>query len=71
MQFNGNQAFMEGERVVVLQKDSPIRHFLYRDGRLVPRNQSDQALATRALAHAAWSSMAYEDSLYRLRGTGD
>ncbi|MDH5345969.1 MAG: LTA synthase family protein, partial [Gammaproteobacteria bacterium] len=70
MQFNGTQAYMEGDQVEVLQKDLPTGHFLYRDGRLVPNDHPDPALTTRAQAHAAWSSMAYDKALYRLNGAG-
>ncbi len=71
MQFNGSQAYMEGDRVAVLQKNLPIRQFLFRDNRLAPETEVDSGLAGRALAHSAWSSMAYENSLYRLRSEGD
>ncbi len=66
MQFNGIQAYMEGDRVAVLQKDVPLRQFTYRDGRLLETDESNSALVRRAIAHAAWSSIAYEKSLYRL-----
>jgi len=66
MQFNATQAYMMGDRVAVLQKDLPVRQFIYTDGRLVDAPQQDPALEQRALAHAAWSSMAYEKGLYRL-----
>jgi len=71
MQFNGTQAYMEGDQVAVLQKDLPIRQYLYREGHLAAEEGVDQALATRALAHSAWSSMAYENALYRLAAGGD
>ena len=71
MQFNGTQAYMEGDKVAILQKDLPVRQYLYRDGDLVADNSVDQDLAKRALAHSAWSSMAYEKSLYRLPSAGD
>ncbi len=66
MQFNGIQAYMEGDRVAVLQKDLPLRQFTYRDGRLLETDERNSALIRRAIAHAAWSSIAYEKSLYRL-----
>jgi phosphoglycerol transferase MdoB-like AlkP superfamily enzyme len=71
MQFNGTQAYMEGDRVAVLQKKLPASQYLYRDGRLTVENEIDPALLNKAIAHSAWSSMAYEKSLYRLRGPGD
>ncbi len=66
MQFNGAQAYMSGEHVAVLQKDLPVRQFSYRDGHLIEVDKYDDELTQTAIAHAAWSSMAYEKSLYRL-----
>ena len=66
MQYNATQAYMEGNRVAVMQKDLPVRQFVYEDGHLVPTEDVDAALVQKALAHAAWSSLAYEKSLYRL-----
>ncbi|HNP66138.1 MAG TPA: LTA synthase family protein [Woeseiaceae bacterium] len=66
MQFNATQAYMSGDRVAILQKDLPPLQFVYRDGRLQDDGRYDQALTETAIAHAAWSSMAYEKSLYRL-----
>ena len=66
MQFNGAQAYMSGDRVVVLQKDLPALQFRYRGGRLLDEGEYDDELTQKAIAHAAWSSMAYEKSLYRL-----
>jgi phosphoglycerol transferase MdoB-like AlkP superfamily enzyme len=66
MQFNGTQAYMEGNRVAVMQKNLPVQQYLFGDGRLVAAEVTDGDLASRALAHSAWSSMAYEESLYRL-----
>lgn len=66
MQFNGTQAYMEGDRVAILQKDLPITQHLFRDGRLSTEIDIDPALSAKAIAHSAWASMAYEQSLYRL-----
>ena len=71
MQFNGAQAYMQGDRVAVLQKDLPVLQFRYRDGQLVETDEYDEALAQTAVAHATWSSMAYENSLYRLPGLNE
>jgi len=70
MQFNGTQAYMVGDQVVVLQKDLPPQQYTYKDGRLTESEPYDLKLERRALAHAAWSSMAYEKSLYRLSARG-
>lgn len=71
MQFNGTQAYMEGDQVVVLQKDRPVRQYLFSGGRLASEDHVDEELATRAIAHSVWSSIAYQKSLYRLPATGD
>jgi hypothetical protein len=65
MQFNGTQAYMSGHKVAVLQKDIPVLQFTYEAGELKPSDAFDPELAQTALAHAAWSSIAYEKSLYR------
>ena len=70
MQFNGTQAYMYGDHVAVLQKDLPVQQFIYKDGRLSESESYDPKLERMALAHAAWSSMAYEKSLYRLSDRG-
>jgi len=66
MQFNATQAYMEGDKVAVLQKDLPVRQFEYLGGRLIATNDKNRALVRKAIAHAAWSSLAYQKSLYRL-----
>ena len=66
MQFNGAQAYMEGEHVAVLQKDLSPRQFLYRDGQLVEEGDYGSLLTVKAIAHSLWSSIAYENSLHRL-----
>jgi hypothetical protein len=66
MQYNATQAYMEGDQVVILQKDLEPLQIPYRDGRFGNRVQVDHKLLEKALAHANWSSMAYEKSLYRL-----
>jgi len=71
MQFNGTQAYMEGDHVVILQKNLPASQYLYRDGRLSEESKVDPDLTKKAIAHSAWSSMAYEKSLYRLPAAGD
>jgi phosphoglycerol transferase MdoB-like AlkP superfamily enzyme len=66
MQFNTTQAYMEGDQVVIMQKDLPTKQFTYRSGQLVAENRNDPPLIKKALATSAWTSMAYEKSLYRL-----
>ena len=71
MQFSGIQAYMEGDHVAVLQKDQPVRQFKYLDGRLIETEDNNRAVVRQAIAHAAWSSLAYEKSLYRLPAASD
>ena len=66
MQFNGTQAYLQGDRVAVLQKNRPVQQFDYKEGQLVPAAEISSDLSMKALAHASWSSLAYEKSLYRL-----
>ncbi len=66
MQFNSTQAYMQGDRVAILQKDRPITEYTYAAGRLLPADTETPGLADTALAHASWSSLAYEKALYRL-----
>jgi phosphoglycerol transferase MdoB-like AlkP superfamily enzyme len=70
MQFNGAQAFMEDDQVIVLQKNLPDRQFQYKNGRLTARDELDTQLAQRARAHSIWSSTAYDEALYRLPDDG-
>jgi hypothetical protein len=49
-----------------MQKNLPVQQYLFGDGRLVAAEVTAGDLASRALAHTAWSSMAYAESLYRL-----
>jgi phosphoglycerol transferase MdoB-like AlkP superfamily enzyme len=66
MQFNNTQAYMEGDQVVIMQKDLPVQQFTYRFRQLVAEDRNDPSLVRKALATSAWTSMAYEKSLYRL-----
>ena len=70
MQYNATQAYMEGDRVAILRKDMPITEFIYQQQRLVPAHSTDPTLAQKALAHANWSSMAYDKKLYRSEQVG-
>lgn len=66
MQFNSTQAWLEGEKLVVLQKDLPVAMFRYENGHLIEGSEYDETLVTRALAHSVWSSVGYQKSLFRL-----
>jgi phosphoglycerol transferase MdoB-like AlkP superfamily enzyme len=66
MQFNSTQAYLEGENLIVMKKDQPVASFTYADHKMTASSNDDQTLIRRALAHSAWSSMAYQLSLFRL-----
>jgi len=66
MQFNSTQAYLEGDRLVILQKDLPAASFSYADGHMIESSERDETLINRALAHSVWSSLAYQESLFRL-----
>ena len=66
MQFNTTQAYLEGDRVIVMQRDLPVRQFSFANHRLSDEDRLDEELGRKAVAHSIWSSMAYQDSIYRL-----
>ncbi len=66
MQFAKTAAYMEGERVVVMQKNLPIQEFAYQNSTLVPAKWNDEGFVQRALAYAKWPVIAYQNGLYRL-----
>ncbi|BCS97351.1 hypothetical protein DSLASN_29830 [Desulfoluna limicola] len=65
MQFYKNQAYMEGDSVVVLQPGKEHRQFHY-DGRRLTEEDADPRLVEKALAHAQWASWSYSNRNYRL-----
>ncbi len=67
MQYNATQAYMEGDQLIVLRKDLPIKQLRYENNTLAAQPSIDPELAERAVAHSAWSSMAYHKKLYRLQ----
>ena len=52
MQYNGAQAYMPGDQVVILREDLDAEQFTYDGHALVPLPTLDAALARTALAHA-------------------
>jgi phosphoglycerol transferase MdoB-like AlkP superfamily enzyme len=70
MQYNGTQAYLQGDSVVVLQKNLPIVQYAVANDRLLAVEESDPKLIRRALAHATWTSVTYEESMYRLPTEG-
>lgn len=66
MQFGGSQAYMKGNRVVILRKEKAAREYIYENQQLAPAKQQDDAFIDEALAHSIWTINAYDQSLYRL-----
>lgn len=44
MQFNGTQAYMEGDKVIVMQKDRPVQEFIFENGHLTDSDLVDTDL---------------------------
>lgn len=66
MQFDKIQAYMEGDRVAVLQPDSPPRLMTYGDGQLKDSAEEHQpALVEKAQAHARYAQWAYQKQWHR------
>ena len=66
MQYDRNQAYMRGDRVVVLQPDKEPVQFHYNGTGKLSKESLDKELAREAAAHLLWGSMAYNKQLYRL-----
>ncbi|MFQ5755796.1 MAG: LTA synthase family protein [Acidiferrobacterales bacterium] len=66
MQYGPRQGFMEGQNIVIMEQDRPIAQYVNNEGRLLPVETASEALKQKALAHSLWSSMAYQDRVYRL-----
>jgi phosphoglycerol transferase MdoB-like AlkP superfamily enzyme len=68
MQYDDNQAFLEGERVIVLQPEQPPTQYRFDGQTLVPADL-DAGFARKALAHALLPSLLYRERLYTLPKT--
>lgn len=66
MQYNSVYAYMEGDRVVILQQDKEPMHGQYRMKTFQPVQDLDRELDKRALAYSSFGHIAYEQRLYRL-----
>ncbi len=64
MQYGSSQAYMEGERVAILQKGLPARQFVYRSSAL-SAVADDPAFLAKAEALANWPWLAYLNHTYR------
>lgn len=67
MQYAGNQAYMEDDKVVIMAPGQKPRHFKYINKQLQAVDDIDQSLEKKALAHSIWPTMAYHKRLYRTR----
>jgi phosphoglycerol transferase MdoB-like AlkP superfamily enzyme len=67
MQYDTNFAYMEGDRVAILQPHKKALNFIYnRDTQTLSRDKLDDDLAQKAMAHVLWGTLAYREQLYRL-----
>ncbi len=65
MQYDRNQAYMRGNRVIILQPDKQPVQFIYDNGGKLNRDSLDQDLAREAIAHPLWGTIAYNRLLYK------
>ena len=66
MQFHANQAYIEGEWIIVLRPDKkPMSFRLDPDGEFIWDNSAEPALKRKALAHALWGPMMISQGGYR------
>ena len=58
MQFNALQAYLEGDKVVVLQPDlEPELYKLQPGGEMIPNTEPDPELKRKALAWSLWGPL--------------
>jgi len=58
MQFNALQAYLEDDKVVVLQPDlEPMLYKLQPDGEMIPDTEADPELERKALAYSLWGPL--------------
>ena len=66
MQYDENQAYLDGDRVLILQPHKAPTQFQLVGDQLEPVAEVDAGLARRALAHALLASRLYRDRLYSI-----
>lgn len=66
MQYHDTQAYMEGNDVVVFQRDKQPELYRYLNNVLTKQTADKQDLITRALAYSLFGTMAYNEGLYSL-----
>jgi len=65
MQFNSLQAYLEGDKVVVLQPDlDPVMFSLQSNGEMVLDKQANAELKRKALAYAMWGPLMIRNKSY-------
>lgn len=67
MQFGNSQAYMEGNKVAILQKNKPVSEYIYKNKNLIHTQNINPELRKKALAHAVWTNSTYQNSRYRLK----
>jgi len=65
MQFGSSQAYMQGNKVAILQKNKKITQYTYENNELIPTDKNDINLINKALAHAIWSINTYRNRQYQ------
>ncbi|NNG43641.1 LTA synthase family protein [Pseudoalteromonas sp. NEC-BIFX-2020_002] len=63
MQYDKNFAYMQGNKVVILQPQKPATTYTYTQNKLVPTS-NDPIMVKQALAHANLGNLAYQKSWY-------
>ena len=66
MQYYTSMAYLENDKVLVLQRDLSPRQFIYRDSDYGEESEPDEDMVSKALGYANWSDLAYENLWYRL-----
>ncbi|MFT5693597.1 MAG: phosphoglycerol transferase MdoB-like AlkP superfamily enzyme [Oceanicoccus sp.] len=66
MQYNSVQAFMEGNSVIIFEREKEPAQFDYINGELVEAKTTDEILLNKALAYSAFGPLSYNENLYRL-----
>jgi phosphoglycerol transferase MdoB-like AlkP superfamily enzyme len=70
LQYDDTQAYLVGDEVAVLRRYLPAATFRYDGGTVLDAEAHNPELEILALAHATWTSDAYEHLSYRLPQSG-
>lgn len=65
MQYNTTQAYMEGDKVTLLEKDKKPKVYLYKNKQLIFSKSKNDDLVRKALAHSLFGTYMYSKNLYR------